>query len=294
MINWQAITQHIQETTNQPFVLRNKYSIGGGCINQAYHLEGETQDYFIKLNQSHYSDMFEAEVAGLTALAQSKTLRVPLPLCCGKTETHSYLVMEYLSLNGKNNRSSQLLGEQLAMMHQTTQAQFGWYRDNYIGSTAQINTLDNDWGNFWQQHRLGFQLALAARHGYMGQLQRDGERLLADLHAFFTNYHPKPALLHGDLWSGNYATDEQGQVVIFDPAIYYGDREADIAMTELFGGFGHDFYAAYNKTSALDVGYQTRKTLYNLYHILNHLNLFGGGYLAQSERMISQLLSELY
>jgi len=123
-------------------------------------------------------------------------------------------------------------------------------------------------------------------------LQSQGQLLLAGLDAFFTSYQPQPCLLHGDLWGGNAAADEAGQPVIFDPACYYGDRETDIAMTELFGGFGADFYAAYNEVYALDPGYRFRKTLYNLYHVLNHVNLFGGGYLGQAERAVASLLAE--
>jgi fructosamine-3-kinase len=143
---------------------------------------------------------------------------------------------------------------------------------------------------FWRDQRLGYQLKLAARSGR--DLLKKGERILADLGAFFQNYRPVPSLLHGDLWGGNVSAVER-QPVIFDPAVYYGDREADLAMTELFGGFSEQFYQAYRDTWPLDDGYPVRKTLYNLYHVLNHFNLFGGGYGSQAERMIDSLLSEL-
>jgi fructosamine-3-kinase len=140
---------------------------------------------------------------------------------------------------------------------------------------------------------LGFQLKLAAINGYGGRLQASGEKLLINMGGFFENYQPKPSLLHGDLWSGNVGADPKGNPVVFDPACYFGDREADLAMTELFGGFTKDFYAGYDAIYPLDPDYNTRKAFYNLYHILNHLNLFGGDYLRQSENIIAILLSEL-
>jgi fructosamine-3-kinase len=177
-------------------------------------------------------------------------------------------------------------------MHRCESGRFGWHRDNTIGSTPQINDPSDDWITFYRDHRLGFQYQLAADHGY-GELMPSGQQLMDCLDQFFADYKPRASLLHGDLWSGNYAIDQNGQPVIFDPAVYYGDREADLAMTELFGGFSARFYAAYNDAYPLDAGYKVRKNLYNLYHILNHLNLFGGGYLGQAERMTRQLLSEV-
>jgi fructosamine-3-kinase len=203
--------------------------------------------------------------------------------------------MEDLPIHGGRGGSTaslEQLGIDLACMHRHRSSHFGWHRDNTIGSTPQINDQTDNWVVFYRRHRLGVQYQLAADHGY-GQLLPAGERLMDRLEQFFTDYQPQASLLHGDLWSGNYAIDETGRPVIFDPAVYYGDREADLAMTELFGGFSPRFYAAYNNTYPLDAGYKVRKNLYNLYHILNHLNLFGGGYLGQAERMTNQLLSEV-
>ena len=169
---------------------------------------------------------------------------------------------------------------------------FGWPRDNTIGTTPQVNAWGDDWAEFFRDRRIAPQLALAARNGHGGALQRDGERLLAAIPALLAGHAPAPSLLHGDLWSGNAACLATGEPVIFDPAVYYGDREADLAMTELFGGFGADFYAAYRDAWPLPDGYERRRTLYNLYHVLNHLNLFGGGYGAQAETMIARLLAE--
>jgi fructosamine-3-kinase len=201
-------------------------------------------------------------------------------------------VLEHLELRPADDKGMRALGRNLARLHRVTARRHGWDRDNTIGSTPQINTPADDWIAFWRERRLSFQLKLAASKGHAARLSASGERLIEKLPAFFEGYTPVPSLLHGDLWSGNAAMDADGKPVIFDPAVYYGDREADLAMTELFGGFPHSFYAAYRTEYPLDAGYETRKQLYNLYHVLNHLNLFGGGYGAQAERMIEQLLAQ--
>ncbi len=293
-VNWQPIENHISNVTGHPFQVEAIYEVIGGTINHAYRIEGNGQIFFIKLNEGRHFEMFAAEAAGLAELAQPGVIKVPVPLCWGTTPQHAYLVMDSLTLRSDNVSAHVQLGHQLAVLHQVTQAQYGWYRDNFIGSTPQENTLESDWVVFWQRHRLGYQLRLAAHNGYSGSiLQGNGETILSLLPQFFSNYQPSASLLHGDLWAGNYATDAQGLPVIFDPAVYYGDRETDIAMTELFGGYSPDFYAAYTERFPLDHGYDVRKTLYNLYHVLNHLNIFGGSYLGQAERMLSLLLSEL-
>jgi len=291
-VNWDTITQHITVATGRPFTVRAAQRLSGGDINAAFRLQDGQNSYFVKVNRAELTAMFAAEFTGLQDLAGTKTLRVPSPVVYGATETHCFLVLEYLDLGRSSAISERLLGQQLASLHQQVQPYFGWHRDNTIGSTLQPNPQSNDWLNFWREQRLGFQLQLAAKNGYGGRLQNKGERLCSKLSAFFTGYSPSPSLLHGDLWSGNTATDKDGTPVIFDPACYYGDREADLAMTELFGGFSRDFYAAYQDVWALNEGYQVRKSLYNLYHILNHLNLFGGNYLRQAENSITALLSE--
>lgn len=291
MPDWSHINQHISEATGVLFLSSRQQGIGGGSINTAQIVKGEDgREFFIKLNKVSLVDMFEAEAEGLQELASAQAIKVPAPICWGSSGNEAYIVLEYISLEGKN--SGPKLGEQLAALHQQQWDKFGWMRDNTIGSTPQINTPSSNWVEFYRQHRLRFQLELAARRGG-GQLLNQGEHLLSDFDAFFTDYQPSPSLLHGDLWGGNYATDEQGNPVIYDPAVYYGDREADIAMTELFGGFPQAFYAAYDAAWPLDAGYATRKTLYNLYHVINHFNLFGGGYLSQADHMISSLLSEI-
>ncbi|MGZ8190663.1 MAG: fructosamine kinase family protein [Methylococcaceae bacterium] len=291
-MNWQPIAEHIELATGQAFEILSSHSLAGGDINAAFRLQGHGNSYFVKLNRANSVAMFAAEFAGLQEIASIQAIRVPKPVTFGQTDGHSFLALEYLELGSSSKVSGHLLGQQLAKMHRHKQPYFGWHRDNTIGSTPQINNQCADWLSFWREQRLGQQLKLAAKNGYGGRLQATGERLCGTMNALFQNHHPQPSLLHGDLWAGNAAVDKQGCPVIFDPACYYGDRETDLAMTELFGGFSRDFYAAYQEAWPLDPGYSIRKTLYNLYHILNHLNLFGGGYLRQAENMIAMLLSE--
>jgi fructosamine-3-kinase len=236
--------------------------------------------------------MLEAESQGLRELGQAGAVRVPEVLGAGATEVSAWLALEWLALGARTAEAETALGEQLALQHQRRAQAFGWFRDNAIGSTPQRNEWSDDWVVFFRERRLRYQLELAIGNGAGSGLQRRGSRLLERLGGFFTTYQPVPSLLHGDLWSGNWGTDEQGAPVIFDPATYYGDRESDLAMTRLFGGFGADFYAAYAATWAPDPGARTRTSLYNLYHVLNHFNLFGGGYLAQARSMIDALLAE--
>ncbi|MCX7067277.1 MAG: fructosamine kinase family protein [Methylococcales bacterium] len=289
-MNWNIITKHIVAATGQTFTARSMQPLLGGDINAAFRLQDGQNSYFVKLNRPELVAMFAAEFAGLQELASTKTVRSPKPVIYGQCDTHSFLVLEYLELSHASLASERLLGQQLAHLHQQVQPYFGWHSDNTIGSTLQSNQQSNNWLSFWREQRLGFQLQLAAKNGYGGRLQTIGERLGSELTVLFGGYTPSPSLLHGDLWAGNAGTDKQGKPVIFDPACYYGDREADLAMTELFGGFSRDFYAAYEDVWALDNGYKARKSLYNLYHILNHLNLFGGGYLRQAENIMTKLL----
>ncbi len=249
--------------------------------------------WFVK-TQTDALEMFSAEADGLKALMNCGAVAVPKVLGSGEQGVESFLVMEWLELAQANDLAASRLGMALARQHRCTGQHFGWRRNNFIGTTPQFNTPSENWVSFLHDHRLQFQLQLAAENGFRGGLQMAGARLLDTLPVFFHGYNPTPSLLHGDLWGGNWGMLESGEPVIFDPAVYYGDREADLAMTQLFGGFPPEFYSAYNTVWPLDVGYPVRRNIYNLYHVLNHLNLFGGYYLGQAQYLIAQLLSELH
>jgi protein-ribulosamine 3-kinase len=264
---------------------------GASSLNATWRLHTGGVRFFVKVNAATRLPMFEAEADGLIEIARANAVRVPRPIAYGACDGAAFLALEWLDFAGGGRDAD--LGRALANLHRTTAPRFGWKRDNTIGTTPQTNTWIAEWATFFRDCRIAPQLALAARNGHGTRLQRDGETLLAMLPALLGGHAPAPSVLHGDLWSGNAARLETGEPVIFDPAVYFGDREADLAMTELFGGFGADFYAAYREASPLPDGYELRRTLYNLYQVLNHLNLFGGGYLGQAEAMIGSLLSRV-
>lgn len=233
----------------------------------------------------------EAEADGLERLARAGVIRAPRVLGQGASDHEAWLELEWFDLHPADAVSDARMGAALARLHAVTAPAFGLDRENAIGASPQANATSNDWTAFWRDRRLGYQLELAERNGYRGRLQDRGQRLLEALPAFFVGHSPPPSLLHGDLWGGNRAMLADGTPVVFDPGVYYGDREADIAMTRLFGGFGPRFYASYEQAWPMDAGADERRDLYNLYHVLNHLNLFGGGYRTEAEAMIDSLLA---
>jgi protein-ribulosamine 3-kinase len=267
--------------------------VHGGSINECYRWESNAGPFFVKLAPARGSAMFEAEAAGLEELGRAKAVRVPRVMGVGTSAGKAWLALEWIQSGTLSRTTDAVLGEQLARQHRSTRPAFGWSRDNTIGSTPQLNDWDDNWVTFFRDRRLRYQLDLAESNGYGDRLQHRGKALLDRVGEFFSTYQPAPSLLHGDLWGGNRGADEQGHPVIFDPAVYYGDREADLAMTRLFGGFGAAFYSAYESAWVLDAGATVRTDLYNLYHVLNHLNLFGSGYLGQATSLIDGLLAEL-
>ncbi len=264
--------------------------VHGGCINRCWRWETSSGPVFVKEAPAAGREMLEAERHGLVELRSAEAVRVPEPLAVGAVDDGAFLALEWIDFGSSPGAADGDLGEQLAALHRRRADRYGLDRDNTIGSTPQHNAWSEDWVRFLRDQRLGYQLDLAARNGHAGRLQERGRRLLGCLDVFFATYHPAPSLLHGDLWGGNRGVDTAGRPVIYDPAVYYGDREADIAMTRLFGGFGPRFYSAYVAAWPLDQAAGTRRDLYNLYHVLNHLNLFGGSYRGQAEVMIDRLL----
>jgi fructosamine-3-kinase len=263
--------------------------VGGGCIHRCVLLEGGGRRYFAKVNDQTQLDNFASEADGLAALAASGA-RVPAPVCRGEAKGEAFLVLEYLEMRGTGDHAA--LGRMLARVHSARGEYFGWRRDNYIGSTPQLNGRAASWSAFWRDARLLPQLDLARRNGLGGNLLGKAARLVDAVPRLLAGHSPAPSQLHGDLWSGNAGFLPGGEPVLFDPAVYWGDRETDLAMTELFGGFPPEFYSAYDEVALRTPGYARRKTLYNLYHVLNHANLFGGGYASQAERMIDNLLAQ--
>lgn len=283
-----SLAHEISLHSGQAFEIRSTRGAGGGCINESLILESASQSWFVKFNRPELLDMFEAEAQGLKTLAQGP-LRVPKPLCWGVTQGRAWLVLEYLPMGPGRAGSSAQAGRQLAELHRLRAESFGYARDNYIGATPQANGWLSDWPEFFCKRRLEPQLAMLREKGFGGAWLKEAQALVDALPRLL-DHRPQPSLLHGDLWSGNLAYGIAGEPLIFDPAVYYGDRETDLAMTELFGGFGRDFYLAYAEAWPLPPGYERRTRLYNLYHILNHANLFGGSYLGQAQRMIRELL----
>ena len=288
---WQTLAEELA-----PFgvatPLHDPHPLAGGCIHTATRvLAGDGQPLFVKLGEPAAADAFATEAEGLAELAAPGTVRVPRPIAHGVTARQAYLVTEFIELTGRVT-DPEAFGADLAQLHATSAKAFGWHRDNSIGPTPQPNGWLGDWTAFWRERRLGPQLRLAEADGYHRVAER-GWRLTERLDALLADHASRPALLHGDLWAGNYGGDDHGRPVLFDPAVYYGDREADLAMTELFGGFPELFYRGYEDAWPLPPGYATRKQLYNLYHLLNHAHLFGGGYAAQAERTIDRLLAEI-
>jgi fructosamine-3-kinase len=234
---------------------------------------------FLKEGAPARADAFAAEAEGLEALRPH--IRVPQVLDRGVKDGKAYIRLEFLRLERSGSWSD--LGRMLAHLHHQTGPRFGWSRDNYIGLSPQQNGWCENWAEFWRTRRMQPQLEMAKRNGFAVDMP--------NLH-LLENHKPAASLLHGDLWSGNAGFIAEGPV-IYDPAVHYGDRETDLAMTELFGGFPAEFYRAYREAFPLDPGYEKRKHLYNLYHLLNHLNIFGGGYLEQVKatlRLLAGLL----
>ncbi|MBD2577677.1 fructosamine kinase family protein [Oscillatoria sp. FACHB-1406] len=286
---WLEIAEQITKVTGKSFEVQQHRSVGGGCINQGYSITDGARTYFVKLNQASQLEMFEAEALGLQQMYDTQSIRVPQPLCCGMSDRNSYIVMEWLEFGRADNAAWEEMGRKLAQMHAypSPNGKFGWERNNTIGSTPQVNAWMDNWSEFFAEQRIGYQIRLAKRRG--GSFP-DTNATIAAIQEVLADWQPSPSLVHGDLWSGNAACTAAGEPAILDPATYWGDREVDLAMTELFGGFPAAFYRGYNAVFPLNEGYQRRKTLYNLYHILNHFNLFGGGYESQARRMLDDVL----
>lgn len=264
-----------------------------GGSNSCYRWDAAAGAMFVKVGPRESHAAFAAEAAGLAALCAARALRVPRVLACAHTDTAAFLALEWIEAARASVACERRLGEGLAALHAVTAPRFGWERDNTIGRTLQLNGWTDGWAEFFRERRLRPQLELAARNGFGTLLTARGERLLESLPALLSDHVVTASLLHGDLWGGNWLAANSGEPVIFDPAVYYGDREADLSLTRLFGGFSAAFYRAYEALAPLPPGATARSELYNLYHVLNHANLFGGGYAQQARASIERLLAEV-
>lgn len=283
------VARIVSQALGASHILSSIIPIGGGCINQCYRLNTKGQSYFLKVNDAKLLNMFEMEYKGLAAIASNRNLLVPVPICSGIEGNNSYLIMEFIHSSGREERYWENLGEGLAYMHQSTSGYFGWGYNNYIGRLSQSNRKHLNWLEFFVKERLQPQIQLGEDTGKLPvDVQRDLEKICSTIEQFINN--DAPALLHGDLWSGNIMTGPQGEPYLVDPAVYYGNREAELAFTTLFGGFDERFYQAYNHSFPLSPGHQKRYDVYNLYPLLVHLNLFGSGYLGNIRNILKSYL----
>ncbi|HEY8521471.1 MAG TPA: fructosamine kinase family protein [Gammaproteobacteria bacterium] len=266
--------------------------LGSGTHRRLFKVETPARSLFVKLGSASALPELEAEAAGLEALREAAALGVPAVVACGATDAEAYLAIEWLDLVSPTPRAEERLGERLAAQHRRTGPWFGWWRDNTLGPTLQRNARHASWTEFFREERLAFQLRLAVANGLPDRCRALGERVLERLDQLLEGHAPAPSLLHGDLWGGNWGATRDEEPYVFDPAVYFGDREADIGMTRLFGGFGPAFRRAYEAAWPLEPGAEARMELYNCYHLLNHFNIFGAGYVralaAAFERVLAR------
>lgn len=278
----------LERLLGEPVEIREMASCSGGCVSDARRVETNRGRFFVKRAPDSERGLLEAEAAGLEAIGRTGTLHCPAVIGVAAEEDEAFLVLEWLDLSGRpDSAAMEALGRSFAAFHAREGKSFGWDRDNFIGPTPQINTPGDDWAAFFRDCRLAPQFRLARERGYHFP---EADRLLDRVEALLEGHRPRPSPLHGDLWGGNVGVTGSGVPVVFDPAFYFGDRETDLAMTRMFGGFSDAFYRTYEKAFPLGEGAKSRIALYNLYHTLNHANLFGGSYAANCTEIIRSLV----
>jgi fructosamine-3-kinase len=272
-----SFKEHLAQVLGCP--IKKVESVSGGDISKSYCIHTSTDRFFCKVNENENAlQMFLAEKAGLESIKEAKTIRTPNVLSCGKHNANSFLMMEFIESKRPTSKDMENLGHQLAAMHLAHIGEsFGWQQDNFIGSLPQSNENSSNWSLFYTKERLLPQLEMALEKKLLNSIEIPSvEILLKSCQQFFPEV--RPALLHGDLWSGNYLIDSQGIPYLIDPAVYFGHHEVDMAMTHLFGGFSSSFYAAYAEQIPQESLQNERKDMYQLYYLLVHLNLFGRSY----------------
>ena len=262
-------------------------SVGGGCIADSRKITTESGREFFLKSGNKGNNMFHCEANGLKELAKAQCMRIPQVVAV----EDDFLLIEYIPQGIRSKHFFEEFGRSFARLHRFRSDKFGFYEDNYIGATPQLNIPnkeeEKDWAAFYFNKRLLYQYKLAEKNGHVRpRMKNSFSKLESRIDSILRGSEESPCLLHGDLWGGNYLCDKDGKAVLIDPAVYYGHREADLAMTKLFGGFSQDFYESYNQEYPLPENWQYREDIYKLYHILNHLNLFGAGYLLEAEQIL--------
>ncbi|MGQ1784295.1 fructosamine kinase family protein [Saccharicrinis sp. GN24d3] len=276
----EALINRISGIVNEDIV--GSLSQGGGCIANSQIIKTASGKAFF-LKQGFSNGMFPCEANGLKELEKSASIKTPKVVAVDE----DFLLLEYIEQGGKSREAMFNFGCSFAQMHQYTGSNFGFYEDNFIGATPQINSPNENWLDFYHEKRLLYQYKLAEKNGYANtSLKNKFKSIERQLPEILSGSEERPSLLHGDLWGGNYLIDSSGNAVLIDPAVYYGHREADLAMTKLFGGFSGEFYKGYQQTLPLKDGYAYRENIYLLYHVLNHLNLFGTGYYSHAIQLM--------
>lgn len=289
---WHFISDHISEATGSVFVCQRRTAAHGGDTHECFVIRDDTRRFFVKVRKDDGTRPLRREMEGLHALQSTNTVTTPHVICHGITEDKpdgfEYLVLSHIRFID-NASDWHAMGAQLAKLHQVAQGQFGWSDNNFIGASVQYNTWHTDWAAFFAEYRIGSMLERLAESGYT---LAHTDSFVNKVQQLLRSHQPAPSLLHGDLWSGNVGFCCKGPVIL-DPAVYVGDRETDIAMTRLFGGFDASFYDGYNAVYPLDVSYPQRENLYQLYHVLNHALLFNEPYLSQAKSAIMRLEKQI-
>jgi fructosamine-3-kinase len=283
---WHFISEQISECIQQDFICDNVRDVKAGDSHKAYKISDGKQRFFVKINEKVQLPNFEAEVEGLTHLSNTQLFKVPNVICTGLVSTHSFLVLEYIAMTQGNGQNWFHFGQALAELHKNhTQKMYGWQTDNFIGLTPQPTLWQKKWNSFFSEQRIGFMLQLLSEKGHdLANI----DSVIESVNCLLAGHNPRSSMLHGDLWKSN-AGFHKNQPVLFDPAFYFGDREIDLAMTELFGRFPESFYQGYADIWPLEVDYQYRKPIYQLYHVLNHALLFGGHYIDRANITLKNL-----
>ena len=283
---WHFISEQISECIQQDFICDDIRDVKAGDSHKAYKISDGKQRFFVKTNEKIHRPNFEAEAEGLEHFSNTQLFKVPKVICTGLVSDYSFLVLEHIAMSQGTEQTWFHFGEALAELHNThTQQMYGWQEDNFIGLTPQSNLWQKKWSVFFAEQRIGFMLQLLSEKGH---ILANIDDVVESVKSLLTGHNPAPSMLHGDLWQGNTGF-YKNEPVLYDPAFYFGDRETDLAMTELFGRFPESFYQGYNNVWPLEDGYQYRKAIYQLYHVLNHALLFGGHYIDSAKITLKNL-----